>query len=553
MLRWLWNHRIAILNSCLNERAACGAPGEIEKVMAEVRAALPTSQTEHLVFVRETDRPDLFKSADGDVHRIAATGGSPGSKIHFNRDRLPGLSLETLCAILFHEFTHHTGRSDDERRLPDHVGSIIGRHLSQKMMSASLDEANAENVRVGIFQFSFKEQYLENDFKNPSTNFAFLTDGHTLIDFDLSAFMTYSACDNKDQIMVAQKNEPPTWTVVSQEGQNYDVHLRSKIVNFCSIPKIGAQKEASSNYRTFKLAMKIENGRLRERSLVTYLSPWAPDDVIDQLKTVKLVDHSLSKTNIESGDSVTFTATLKPLKPIQAKECIMTFHRVGAPKQKDEWPVLSSFKSCRIDKVENGLIHVSGELQTAPLMRAGTYRLFLLQLKGEAEPALVRFPEKASFELRSSAADEPRIESLGFNGLRPLTAVGAQKLNSSYQYSIDQEFDLEVTVASRSTPLRESISFGIAVQVGQGLKMGHFSGETKDLAFIVLGRKVDKVTSGYKITYRLKVPRKMQQANVFGVQIERLLIEDQSLNWFEMTSPEWTHMVFMDRFVEINP
>ena len=155
-IKWVWRHLTDFVISCNASKVDCQNP-KIKKVIAEMIDYLPKNDYANmsqwdtlLVFVSEKDRPDLFLSTAGEVHRVAVTELKKKSKVYINTDRMD-LPYETWIGLLAHEVIHHLGYTDDEQRLPDQVGAEIVKHTKSQIQLATLEQFKLPSSRIVTF------------------------------------------------------------------------------------------------------------------------------------------------------------------------------------------------------------------------------------------------------------------------------------------------------------------------------------------------------------------------------------------------------------------
>lgn len=560
IIRWIWIHRSAILTSCLNDKTACGRDGELktyfEKMPTVLVAAADAGSASPLDFVREADRPDLFRSATHEAHRVAITESRPGAQIIFNRDRIGGLEMGTLVGILFHEFSHHMRLSDDSRRLPDQLGAAISQHFTKQILMAPLTELNHPNIRVAIFQQALKEYYDETDVARKAFNFAVFTDGVELVDVDLAAFSAVPGCDDKQLVIVAQKSSAPKWVVNSDMGSGPNAALRatSLMQNFCGLPGGGHSQSPPPAEREFTVSFHLDRGgRIDWSSVIFKLSEQTLDDYFDEMRTLQLKEFKLSAPVVKAGGEFELSASLKRTRAnAKPRKCFVAFTGRHWPQQSQGIPVLQSFDSCEMQE-KDGFLRVKAKTKFPARLQNGDYRIFAIQILTDGDPALLKMPPVAAFQIVDSQLQAPaRIRSVTFPELQPLTMFANQPLENSAMYSLDQEFDLIVDEVSPSQPSREALSLDLAVQVDDELKIVHNTGSFSDFSFLLTGRRVVKTSDGYQLIYRVKMPRKMQALNVFGLWVNRILIQDVDLNWQTIEFAQYDHLILMDRLLRQN-
>jgi len=566
VVRWIWMHRASILDSCLIDAQACGFKDSFARSWTEMEKLLSQGGAEPPEFVSERERPDLFQTSSNDTHRVAVTGERAGSKIYFNRDRIKGLKIGILTAILFHELAHHIGFEDDEHRWPDQIGARVARHLEAQLSVSQLDELSRPDVQIGIFQRALKPTFFQEDLKKGFFNFAFLTDGQNFVDIDLSAFDLSPACDEKDDVLYVQATHPARWTVARENGQGYSVRAISVVQNLCGARVIARpDMKIKISQRVFRVSFDLNaQADVDWSSVKFYLTEPTMDDLIDSRKTLKLVESRVldsrgaAVTRVQPGESIFFTALLKPLKEITTlAKCTVTFTNSEWPEQKEGIPVLETLEDCRMEWVVHGserLVKMTARLSVPRGLKPGVYQFYFLQIMAEKDFSLLQMPKTAQFEVMDAGAyKETRIRGVTFPGVSALASVGAQELKNSATYQRDQEFEIIVDVESESLPKREAFGLGLVVRSGSDeLSVADFSGEVDDLSFVILGRKAEKTTSGFLLRYRVKIPAHMQNYEVFGLWIKRVFFSDQERNWHEIAFPSYDHLILWDEFAKAN-
>lgn len=107
------------ISDCIKQ-PRCQMSAAEEKILKSIQAILKLniSNEKRMLFVSEKVNPDLFKTGEHEVHRIAVTGLSADVPIYINTDLLytkdgrPALDLATINGILIHELGHQTGETD---------------------------------------------------------------------------------------------------------------------------------------------------------------------------------------------------------------------------------------------------------------------------------------------------------------------------------------------------------------------------------------------------------------------------------------------------------
>jgi hypothetical protein len=553
---WLWRHREMILRSCLTDTKICGQNDglmpQLNQLQTRVLPLAPVPQ-----FVHESDRPDLFRTSSQELHRVAVTGSAPGATIIFNRDRIEGLGLRELSSILFHEFTHQLGVKDESDRLPDQIGSRLATHLMAQILVSAADEFEAPDIQVVQFQNSFKDNYLPSDLNPPQANFAYLTDGETLIDADLSAFAAAPACNSQGQVAYTQKSYQGRWAFGKSDSGEPSLRFIALLKNLCGEPGAlrGSLQIAD---RVFALSFRLTSGhRLNVSTLHGYLKEPTADEFFDLLRTLKLVSLEISSRAPRPGETLDLKAVVKPLVPIRAIQgCDIAFFETHWPLQKAEVPALETYAHCQAEMGSDGLVHIKASTLLPAGLMTGVYRPYVIHLKTDADPALYLFSATQTdgvFEIKNPQAVKPVVASVTFPELQPLRRMQGQTMQDSAVFHLDQEFQVIVEVRGKAEPVKDALDLGLLVADGVGVKVATFSAETSDLGFIVKGREIVPVNGGTRIVYRFQVPRQYQQLRVIGAWIHRVLVKDSDSNWFETSFDRFSHLLVWDEAARMNP
>jgi hypothetical protein len=142
-IRWTWYQLPTYLQACYFSQD-CKLDSDQRKLIAQISANVGHYSQATIQFVSEKDRPDLFKSDAGEVHRTVVTGNSPESPIYINTDRMTqngqSLGFSFWAGLLTHELVHHLGIKDDERRIPDLLGAAVAQAFEKSVVTIGLPD-----------------------------------------------------------------------------------------------------------------------------------------------------------------------------------------------------------------------------------------------------------------------------------------------------------------------------------------------------------------------------------------------------------------------------
>ncbi|WP_413587093.1 hypothetical protein [Bdellovibrio sp. HCB274] len=552
-IRWIWSHRNDFIKACA--MSDCIQQEPLKSLLPKLYQIAKSSDQIQLQFVSEKSNPGFFSSNLGESHRIAITGRSPDSPIYFNTDLIANLTFENIVAILFHEWTHHLGISDDSQRLPDQVGALMAKDFTKNLLYSPY--AGPDNLRMesAVFQFPVPKDNLEQRFFNHA--FAFLTDGNNFLDTDLGKFTLVSACDKEDHQIAAQKTGTPHWRDLGVSDGKRNLRLTMILGNTCYKANAAGQLvDYHFARRGYKFDIVLDKNGLLDSSSEELLGDSLAAD-LDFVSTLEFLSVNYNKNQVKAGEAIQISMRVKSYTDLKPHHCDFGISQEGAPLQAGGYPLVSNTPNCQVKVVGENLWEISTSFTVPPDMVGGNYYPRIIKVVGDGEPntALLFLPEQNGFNVGNVPGSSGiAVQSVKVLGPKSTAKFGDQPLTNSYVYSQGQQIEVRIDVKSASSVRIKGLATYTLAAINNELQAVQNQGPLEDFTgFMMKQRTVDAGPGMKTIILTFTIPQAWQNAPLFGMSLQGIYLEDEG---FQQTvwqaAGTWDYLFIEQRLFDSN-
>jgi hypothetical protein len=547
-IRWLWKYVNEFVVSCAGSKAEC-QNAEVRSLAQNLVGYLPAFDSigakdwaNLLEFVSEKDRPDLFKTDAGDVHRVAVTELAKYSKVYINTDRM-NLPIERWAGILAHEVAHHLGVLDDEKRLPDALGAEIEKHFKRRMQFSALDQFNLPELRTLTFNADI-ENHLSIGFVSFPTQ---------LSDVNWGSTPQQPVCQVYESVR-RQYASAPVWRVnrfrpksgvVSIRGGGsvrMDCFNRTTGQTRTNIMPLGASVDLQ-----YSAPLDFDHWMDETPTFILDQAEWGPsvnagDHKFGLAQTFLILSTVHNSLTLKAGDVWHVTLTTKSVDGFIPDSCqLFVSGTQYAFLKQDNIPGVNFFPSCVLKNLGGGQWQVDGDLKFPTNTRPDRYYvpaiIFSSAHYGD-RVAVPVFPSMITVE-NSGAPAPPVIHEMKVLDLPRAAHLGTLKLTDSYLVSTNQTYTVQFQVEGPQTISEAWLDFdiwfprtdefGIALGTGSSLSVKQIG--------LLLEEKYERNEKGTLITMKFKALESIGGVTLSALKFRRVYFRASDFSWVELELP----------------
>lgn len=567
-IRWLWNQMMPIMWSCMNEKKSCGTE-DVWSVLGEVFALAPDPDKEKLeqwqkgiVFVSESERPDLFQSSHGEAHRLAVTENRKGATVYVNSDRLrvsdDNVEFVTIwTGILVHELTHHLGYLDEGQRWPDQIGSKVAQHVKTRWQYSDLTEFGQPGIRL---------QYFSPDGMMTRTLGWFET-GSDVHAIDFGTNPISPACDSPFEMLFSQSVMSPSWKVLRIQKQRNRVSIKGtgNVVNKCKNLFGNTEREVP---RIFVAELDLvteepidlqgwwnQKSHLDTKSITISVNNMTHEYLpnIDTLRVKKVIQE---KSTLQPGDVWKLNFEVESLDEVEVRACAL--HMTGQSwvfREEAGLPSTVPFEKCEVQKIGPRTYTVTASHRMQDRIQSDIYQPYIIQFFTTKQDRISEFRRAPFMEfVNPKASRKLEVQKIEVLGLDPLRQLGNEQLKNSFVKDFGKPFWIEITLRGEQSLLVNNAVVDFIVQApgSDGLSTTSYGGPT-DLAKALIQKvEVVKIAGGQKVRLQIEWPEKVRDAKVWGIRLRHFYYQGDDWSFAEIKlENENENMIFDRRILDI--
>lgn len=549
-IKWVWRHLNDFVWSCAASSSHCQDPA-IKSVVGQLATYVPEMTYDAfsrwetlLVFVSEKDRPDLFKTGQGEVHRIAVTEFKKYATVYVNTDRM-NLSYEKWIGILSHELVHHLGIPDDENRLADQVGAEIQKHTVSQLQVATLEQ----------FKLPFTKFITFNSVAPGRQSATLITDPDRSGDMGWAPTPFAPIC-NPDEKLVSQFVMGPAWRVNRLQAKKAVVGIRGS-----GYMRAICERKLGGGRRTLQLPMNA----------IVYLQyskpfnfdSWmneAPTRTFNQdelafaaeydfqafgpLQTFYVLSTTHEKTQLRAGDTWKTSIVVQGTDGFVPRTC--NLYLAGAEYSyilRDGLSGVNEFEHCRISELGNNQWRIDGETQLPEQTRPDRYFVTAIGLVSgnEGRLAVPVFPTYLQVT-NPQAPKAPVIRNISIAGLFTKATEGkmlpGQSLTNSFMANADQVFEVSFLVEGpqKISDLWFDLTIWFYNPPQNTFLPGQGTGSSTSFPQVVKKETFIPTTNGTEVHLTFQMPQTVSGIPVAAIKMKRFYMRTSDFSWVEIES-----------------
>jgi hypothetical protein len=543
-IRWAWKYLYEFVVSCAASSSDC-TEGEVKTLASQLSGYLPEWQrvgsgpgswASLLEFVSEKDRPDIFRSDAGEVHRVAVTENRRNARIYINTDRM-NLPLDQWIGLLVHEAAHHLGYDDGAKRLPDLVGAAVAAHFRKQNVSGDLEEFMHADVRLLVF----------NSLATGRVASAFALVGRFFSDIEMGTTPMTALCQGSE-VLESQAVSAPFWRVSRIQYKRGIVSLRSSSTALMSCFDRGTQaRRARSLAFIMEVDLLFAGALTPEMPWWTMTSKLKPDSVAVGLSdsAAELVTHNRAfavvsmtheKPIVPAGTAWKTKVILRSLQGRKPIKCDANYS--GAQWAFHKYmnlPAIGVTSDCQLKDLGDGTWQVDLSTILPANTQPDLFYYPLLRLS-EENTDFFALPKRPSYiRVENPQAKAPlKVSAWRILGLEPLKSYAGTKLPKAYIGDIKKPFWLEVDLIGEQAVQMGYIELKLIVSYANQLVFAPTSIRSNFPDPVLVKSEIVKINNGSRLRYLLQIPGLTTTLDVRGLSFARFYVQTDDHAWPEL-------------------
>lgn len=555
-IRWAWRHLADFVHSCRASADSCQKE-PINGVVDQLSMYVPKNDEFEmppwdalLVFVSEKERPDIFQTGNGEIHRVAVTEFKKGSKIFINTDRM-NFPLEQWIGILAHEAVHHLGYSDDEQRLPDQVGSEIQKHVKGQLLTANLDQFKVANYRTVVFNSQAPG-------KGSATLISMIERSS---DMGWSPNRLHPICNFAIEEFVSQYVTAPAWRVNRVLPEKRQVAVRGagsmKAVCLNKVtrkPRVTLFPMNHIVYLQYDQAIDLESWKKLSPTL-TYTqdetSFGSPEDyqAFGPMQTFYVLSTTHQSLKLSAGQSWKTQLVVQGTDGFQPNRCDLFFS--GSQYSyitRDGLPAVNEFTSCRVTPLGNNQWQLDGETVLPREARPDFYYIAAAAVMTDRDGrmAVPTFPSYIEV-LNPEAPPRPVIRQIRVAGLPSAQTFRGQPAKESHLAQPNQSFTVTLLVEGPQAPSEYWFDLTLWLALQGNLTPMQGTGGTESFPMLVKNESAVKTAKGTEVRFQMVMPGQISGYPLAAIKMKRFYMKTSDFSWVEIENLD------LDTLLIINP
>ena len=549
-IRWVWKYLGEVVLSCASSPTDCQDP-QVKAVVQKLTGYLPLWKKADtwqplLQFVSEKTNPHLFRSSNGETHRIAVTATQVGSPIYINSDRM-NLPLSQWVGILAHEATHHLGFEDDQQRLPDVVGSAIASHFDNRSHISGLEEFGVPGSRMIVFNTLAPGRTAAGFFlvttTSPKLPFA-------LSDLELGSTSIQTFC-RADEEYRGQETDAPYFNVTRIQFPQGIVSLRGTSNTLVTCVSRSTHKSTVRNY-TFIAKVDVHFG-----TPLDPLQPWW--NLTGSIDPVTVgVGHDDSKgyamlasrsyifvstetltPNLNPGGLWKTRTVLKSVDGFIPTRCGAFYSGANwAFQQKMDMPNYESFRSCQLTRLGGNQWQVDAEVTLPAELQPDSFFIPLIMLQDSVGPRMV-VPKKFTYMRLENPLAAPAMKAVAWQiqGLTKQETYQGIKLTHGYSAEMGKPFFVDFEFAGPQSLVSGTIELQYLVNYSGQVVTAAQTLDSENPREALLRTETIQTPRGTVFRFVMQLPPSGLAFEVSGLHIVRAQVNTSDHAWPQADLP----------------
>ncbi len=556
-IRWLWKYAGEIVRACARSGEECQKP-EIKPIIDRLAAYFPSEPQlsasawgQRLQFKSEAANPGVFKTGEGEAHRLAVTELRADAPVIVNTDRMDGVDVNAWVGHLVHESVHHILVPDDERRIPDVVGAAVAAFAQRNFQYSDLDIVGHPEDRVIAFSAPAMDR--------PARVYMSMRD--LAYDTSLTPNARVPICQPGEKFL-GQKSESMFWRVNYIRGDQGYLYARgsARVFNSCG----GADGSSRVVETSFIVQGELKFWeRFDNRSAWwTARSEWDAvslaggnydgyDAQVDLNRTfaVESIDHE--SPQVEAGGTWRTKLVVYSTDGFVPATCGATltgsrwfFHITG------NMAMFSVYDECKVTPLGEGRFQVDAATKIPQNAQPDLFRLAFVYFEG-ADRIRYAIPggKPAFVEIVNSQA-APRMKATAWEtaGLEPRTSMMGAPLQNSFRIEYDRPFFIDVGVRGTQQLKTHFLDIVLIVSYQGELHQMPWNPNVSEAPEFVERVEILPQPGGARVRYHLVLSSELKHSDglkVVGLKFRRASMETDDFTWVEANVPEFLKGVFL--------
>ncbi len=556
-IKWVWRHLADFVISCNASQIDCQDP-KIKKVISELADYLPKNDYVNmsewdklLVFVSEKDRPDLFLSTAGEVHRVAITELKKKSKVYINTDRMD-LPYETWIGLLAHEVIHHLEYTDDEQRLPDQVGTEIVKHTKSQIQIATLEQFKLPSSRIVTF----------NSVALGKGSSTLISSKNKSSDMGWTPNNLLPLCNFQIEEFISQYVTAPAWQVNRVILKKSQVAIRGT-----GHMKFVCRNKSTKNLRTGFLPLdKITYLKYDQQIDLNSWKDMTPTQAHDNdrmgfgantdlqvfgpAQTFFMISNKHENTKINSGMKWKTTLKIQGTDDFNPTACHILFS--GSQYSyipRDGLPSTNTFDSCSLKSLGQRQWEITAETTIPDFSRPDFFYISAIALVNSSNQNRFAVPTYPNYIEVSNPTSSPAalIKDILITGLDKATKFRDFTATNSYLAKPDQTFSLILRVEGTQQILEAWFDLTLWLKMQDTFAPAHATGGIQSFPLLVKNHSIRTTSYGTEVRLDMALPDKISNYQLAAVKFTRFYMKTSDFSWVEIEIPDSNDTMVINR------
>lgn len=559
-IKWAWRHLNDFVWSCAASKTHCQAP-QVKSIVNQLVAYVPDGTYEAfakwetlLVFVSEKERPELFKSDAGEIHRVAVTEHQKFSTVYINTDRME-LPLEKWIGILSHELAHHLKIVDDSTRMPDQVGAEIQKHAMSRMQVSSMEQFKLPQTQFLTFNSQAPGKF----------SATLITDPDRSGDMSWAPTPFLPVC-NPDENVASQFVVGPAWRVNRIQAEKALVGIRG-----AGYMRAVCEKKLGGRQRTVQLPMNTI-------VYLKYSKPFKFDQWMNEtperafsqdefgfsmgddyqafgpLQSFYVLSTEHEKIQLTAGEIWKTKVTVQGTDSFAPNQCEM--YLAGSQYSyimRDGLPGINRFSNCKVTNLGSTRWLIEGETQIPAETRSDYYSVVAIGLINgqEGRMAVPIFPTYVQVQSRE-AIRPPVIHGMSILGLKTKATEGKmladQTLTNSFLVKPNDFFQISFLVEGPQivSDLWMDMTIWLYMPGQDTFVPANGTGSSTSFPQVVKKEVMNRNAKGTEVLVTFQMPASLSGYPVAAIKMKRFYMRTSDYSWVEVESQELNDLMVVN-------
>ena len=556
-IRWVWKYLREFTQSCFESGSEC-ADLEVKKVVRDLNTYLPyfddsgeKNWNDLLQFVSEKKNPDLFKSDQGETHRLAVTEIKKYSKVYINLDRMD-ISTQNWVGVLIHEAVHHLGIDDDSSRTPDKIGAEIASHFQKRVQVIGLAQYKREDFVNLIFNSKAAER----------ATVGFMSWQQNTLDVDWTKDTVMQPICQMGEKLTREFVGSPSWRLNRLSSKSGIVTVRGG--GFVNV-ECQNLNSGSKAVKRFLIGAGIN---------LKYALPFKKDSVMNECPEITTdqleIGPSLDPSDSIGGPNQSFWITemknesqilaptniwkshivVKSVDGYQPKTCEVYFTASKwAFWKQTNMQAPAIFDHCNLKQIDSTTWQIDADFTFPADMQSDNFFITLIRFPDSPGDrfAIPISPDFVGVNNAQAAKPAEIIKVQTVEALAPATSFSNQTLKNSYTVAANEKFTLKILIEGKQSLSELMVDLDFWMPTKQGYQMLAYNGRVSEISQIFTGTKLTSAANGSEVLLSITMPRQLTQYPIAAMKIRRLFMKTSDFSWVEFETNDLTDFVFVKK------